>query len=150
MEGNIAGYVEDIGWRSTRIRTLPNTIVIVPNSRIAESVITNNYMPVQEMSIVLQCGVAYGSDLEKVEKVTVDVARKIQQTVPGAVKTFEPFIRYHTFGDSNINFSIILRVEEFVARYLVTHEFFKALKARYDKENIEISWPVRKVYTAKQ
>ncbi|MDH5662708.1 MAG: mechanosensitive ion channel family protein, partial [Elusimicrobiota bacterium] len=150
MEGNIAGYVEDIGWRSTRIRTLPNTIVIVPNSKIAESVIVNNYLPVQEMSIVLQCGVAYGSDLEKVEKVTVDVARKIQQTVPGAVKTFEPFIRYHTFGDSNINFSIILRVEEFVARYLVTHEFFKALKARYDKENIEISWPIRKVYTAKQ
>jgi small-conductance mechanosensitive channel len=149
MEGNIAGYVEDIGWRSTRIRTLPNTIVIVPNSKIAESVITNNYMPVQEMSIVLQCGVAYGSDLEKVEKVTVDVARKIQQTVPGAVKTFEPFIRYHTFGDSNINFSIILRVEEFVARYLVTHEFVKALKAKYDKENIEISWPVRKVYSAK-
>ncbi|MFB0526949.1 MAG: mechanosensitive ion channel family protein [bacterium] len=150
MEGNIAGYVEDIGWRSTRIRTLPNTIVIVPNSKIAESVIVNNYLPVQEMSIVLQCGVAYGSDLEKVEKVTVDVARKIQQTVPGAVKTFEPFIRYHTFGDSNINFSIILRVEEFVARYLVTHEFFKALKARYDKENIEISWPIRKIYTAKQ
>jgi len=149
MDGNIAGYVEDIGWRSTRIRTLPNTIMVVPNSRIAESVITNNYMPVQEMSIVLQCGVAYGSDLEKVEKVTVDVARKIQQTVPGAVKTFEPFIRYHTFGDSNINFSIILRVEEFVARYLVTHEFVKALKARYDKENIEISWPVRKIYSAK-
>ena len=150
MDGNIAGYVEDIGWRSTRIRTLPNTIVIVPNSKIAESVIVNNYLPVQEMSIVLQCGVAYGSDLEKVEKVTVDVARKIQQTVPGAVKTFEPFIRYHTFGESNINFSIILRVEEFVDRYLVSHEFIKALKARYDKENIEISWPVRKVYSAKQ
>jgi len=150
MEGNIAGYVEDIGWRSTRIRTLPNTIVVVPNSKIAESVIVNNYLPVQEMSIVLQCGVAYDSDLEKVEKVTIDVARKIQQTVPGAVKTFEPFIRYHTFGDSNINFSIILRIEEFVDRYLVAHEFIKALKARYDKENIEISWPIRKIYTAKQ
>jgi len=150
MDGNIAGYVEDIGWRSTRIKTLPNTIVVVPNSKIAESVIVNNYLPVQEMSIVLQCGVAYDSDLEKVEKVTIDVARKIQQTVPGAVKTFEPFIRYHTFGDSNINFSIILRIEEFVDRYLVAHEFIKALKARYDKENIEISWPIRKIYTAKQ
>lgn len=150
MEGDIAGYVEDIGWRSTRIRTLPNTIVVVPNAKIAESVIINNYLPVPEMSIVLQCGVAYGSDLEKVEKVTVDVARKIQETVPGAVKTFEPFIRYHTFGDSNINFSIILRIQEFVDRYLVAHEFIKALKARYDKENIEISWPIRKIYTAKQ
>ena len=85
-------------------------------------------------------------DLDKVEKVTIDVAKTIQKTVPGAVKTFEPFIRYHTFGDSNINFSVILRVEKFVDKYLITHEFIKALKARYDKEGIEISWPVRKVY----
>jgi len=148
-DANISGYVEDIGWRSTRIKTLPNTIVIVPNSKLAESIIVNDSLPEQEMAVLVQCGVAYSSDLEKVEKVTIDVARKIQKTVPGAVKIFEPFIRYHTFGDSNINFTIILRVEKFVDKYLVTHEFIKALKQRYDKEDIEISWPVRKIYQAK-
>ena len=146
LEGNISGYVEDIGWRSTRIRTFPNTLVIVPNSKIASTTITNDSLPVPEMSVVIQCGVAYSSDLEKVEKVTVDVAKKTQKTVTGAVKGFEPFIRYHTFGDSNINFSIILRVEKFVDKYLVTHEFIKALKKAYDKDGIEISWPVRKIY----
>ncbi len=148
LEGGTSGYVEDIGWRSTRIKTLPNTIVIVPNSKLAESTIVNDSLPQQEMSTVIQCGVAYGSDLKEVEKVTVDVAKRIQQTVPGAVKTFEPFIRYHTFGDSNINFSVILRIEKFVDKYLVTHEFIKALKEAYDKSGIEISWPVRKVYQA--
>ena len=146
MEGGVSGFVEDIGWRSTRIRTLPNTMIVVPNSKIASTIITNDSLPVPEMGIVIQCGVAYTSDLEKVEKVTIDAARKIQKTVKGAVKDFEPFIRYHTFGDSNINFSIILRVESFVDRYLVTHELIKSLKKRYDKEAIEISWPVRKVY----
>jgi small-conductance mechanosensitive channel len=150
IEGGTSGFVEDIGWRSTRIRTLPNTLVIIPNSKLAESVITNYSLPVLEMSVVIQCGVAYGSDLNKVEQVTIDVAKKIQETVPGAMKTFEPFIRYHTFGDSNINFSIILRVEEPVARYVVTHEFIKALKKRYDGEGIEISWPVRKIYYGKK
>ena len=149
LEGNISGYVDDIGWRSTRIRTLPNTLVIVPNSKIASTTITNDSLPVPEMSIVIQCGVAYTSDLDKVEKVTIEVAKKIQKTIPGAVKDFEPFIRYHTFADSNINFSIILKVETFVDKYLVTHEFIKALKKAYDKEGIEISWPVRKVYYAK-
>ena len=149
IEGSVSGFVEDIGWRSTRVRTLPNTLVIVPNSKLAESVIINNSLPVLEMSTVVQCGVAYGSDLEKVERVTIDVAKGIQETVPGAIKTFEPFIRYHTFGDSNINFSIILRVEEPVAKYAVMHEFIKALKARYNKEGIEISWPVRKIYYGK-
>lgn len=148
-EANISGYVEDIGWRSTRIRTLPNTIVIVPNSKLAENIIVNDSLPEPEMAVLVQCGVAYGSDLKKVEKVTIDVARKIQKTVPGAVKTFEPFIRYHTFGDSNINFTVILKVEKFVDKYLVIHEFIKALKERYDKEGIEISWPVRKIYYGK-
>ena len=146
MEGGVSGYVEDIGWRATRIRTLPNTMIVVPNSKIASTIITNDSLPVPEMSVVIQCGVDYSSDLEKVEKVTIDAARKIQKTIKGAVKDFEPFIRYHTFGDSNINFSIILRVESFVDRYLVTHELIKSLKKRYDKEAIEISWPVRKVY----
>ena len=149
LEGDISGYIEDVGWRSTRIRTLPNTIVIIPNSKLAESVIINNSLPEHEMAALVQCGVAYGSDLKKVEEVTVDVARKIQKTVPGAVKSFEPFIRYNTFGDSNINFSVILRVEKFVDKYLVTHEFIKALKERYNKEGIEISWPVRKIYHGK-
>lgn len=149
LDGNVSGYVDDIGWRSTRIRTLPNTIVIVPNAKLADSVITNASLPEQEMAALVECGVAYGSDLEKVEKITIDVAKKVQKSVAGGVKTFEPFIRYHTFADSNINFTVILRVEKFVDKYLIKHEFIKALKARYDKEGIEISWPVRKVYQVK-
>ncbi len=146
LEENIEGYVEDIGWRSTKIRTLPNNIIIIPNSKLAESTIINNSLPKQEMAALVQCGVAYDSDLKKVEEATLDVAKKVQKTVPGAIKDFEPFIRYHTFGDSNIDFTVILRVEEFVAKYLIKHEFIKALKERYDKEGIEISWPVRKIY----
>lgn len=149
-ELNISGYVEDIGWRSTRVRTLPNQIVIVPNSKLAENTIVNNYLPETEIAALVQVGVDYKSDLRKVEEVTIDVAKKIQKTIPGAVQGFEPFIRYHTFGDSNINFSVILRVEKFVDRFLVMHEFIKELKERYDKEGIEISHPVRKTYYVKQ
>ncbi len=149
-DSNVSGYVENIGWRSTKIKTLPSTIVVVPNSKLAESVIINDSLPQEEMAALVQCGVSYKSDLKKVEKITIEVAKKIQKTVQGAVKDFEPFIRYHTFGDSNINFTIILRVEKFVDKYLVKHEFIKALKERYDKENIEISWPVRKIYYGKE
>ena len=148
-DSNVSGYVEDIRWRATRIRTLPNTMVVIPNSKLAESIIINNYLPEKEMAALVQCGVAYGSDLKKVERVTAEVGKNIQKTVQGAVKGFTPFIRYHTFGDSNINFTVILRVEKFVDKYLVTHEFIKALQERYAKEGIEISWPVRKVYYGK-
>lgn len=146
LEGTgLSGYVEDIGWRATRVRTLPNNRILIPNSKLIESTITNHWSPDKEMAALVQVGIDYGSDLKKVEKITVDVARKIQKTVEGAVEDFEPFIRYHTFADSNINFTVILRVKEFVDKYLVTHEFIKALKERYDKEDIEISWPIRKI-----
>lgn len=150
LEGGLSGYVEDIGWRSTRIRTRVNNFVIVPNSKLAESIIINLSTPQKETTIVVECGVSYESDLEKVEKVTIKVAREIQENIKGAVKGFEPFFRYHTFGDSNINFSIYLRVEEPIDKFLITHQFIKALKKRYDEENIEISWPVRKIYYNKQ
>ena len=149
LDSGEKGYVTDIGWRSTRIRLLSNNLIIIPNSKLAESKIINYDSPQQEQSVVVPVGVSYHEDLEKVEKVTVEVARKMQKTVEGAVKEHEPFIRYNEFGDSNINFSVILRVQNYVARYKLIHEFMKALKKEYDRKGIEISWPVRKVYTHK-
>ena len=149
LENGLKGYVEKIGWRSTNMRALQNNLVIIPNSKLAEMIVTNYHDPTPEMSVIIQCGVAYDSDLEKVEKITVNVAKRILQKIPGGVKEFQPFIRYHTFGDSNIEFSIILRVKEFVDQYLVKHEFIKELMKAYNKEGIEIAFPCRNIYMRK-
>jgi len=145
-----SGIVEDIGWRSTRIRMLTDNLLIIPNNKLAESNIVNYSMPKQDLSIWIPCGVAYESDLKKVEKITLEVAKQIQENTPGAVKNFEPGFRYREFGDSNINFITILRVEKPMARFTVRNEFIKALKERYNKEKIEISWPIRKIYNIKR
>jgi small-conductance mechanosensitive channel len=149
LDKDTSGFVEDIGWRSTRIRTMVDNLLIIPNAKLADSNIINYSMPKQDLNIWIPCGVAYESDLKKVEKVTLEVAREIQQKVPGAIKDFEPIFRYREFGDSNINFIIVLRVEEPMARFIVRNEFIKELKERFDKENIEISWPIRKIYQMK-
>ncbi len=142
------GYIVDINWRNTTIQQLPNNIVIVPNAKLAGAILTNYYQPEQEMSVLVQVGVSYGSDLNQVERVTIEVAGDVMQDVEGGVPEHEPFIRYHTFGDSSINFSVILRVQEFTAKYLVTHEFVKRLHARYQREGIEIPFPIRTVVMA--
>lgn len=100
------------------------------------------------MSIVVPVGVSYNRDLDKVEKITIKVAKKILKKVPGAVRDFEPFIRYNEFSDSSINFSVILRVKEYTSKYLVVHEFIKELKRAYDKEGIEIPFPQRVLHFA--
>ena len=79
------------------------------------------------------------------ERVVTEVGRSVMQEVTGAVPEFEPFIRYHTFGDSSINFTVILRAREFVDQYGIKHEFIKRLHARFDQEGIVIPFPIRTI-----
>ena len=137
------GYVERIGWRSTRIRMLPNKSAVVPNSKLVQSTIINYDLPDPEVAVLVQVGVHYDSDLKKVERVTCEVAKETMRTVSGAVPSFEPFIRYHTFNQSSIDFTVILRAQRFVDNYLIKHEFIKALQEKYRKEGIVIPFPIR-------
>jgi small-conductance mechanosensitive channel len=121
-------------------------MIIVPNSKLAQSVVTNYYLPERETAVLVDVGVSYDSDLPKVEEVTKEVAREIMKTTPGGVPGFEPFIRYHTFGDSSIDFTVILRGREFADKFLIKHEFVKKLQARFKTEGIEIPFPIRTVY----
>jgi len=146
LDSGEEGYLSDITWRNTTIRALPNNRIIVPNSKLASTIITNYHLPDKEMAVLVQVGVSYDSDLEKVERVTIEVGKEVMREVPGAVPGFEPFIRYHTFADFSINFTVILRAREFVDQYLVKHEFVKRLHKRYRDEGIEIPFPIRTIH----
>lgn len=148
LDGGQQGYVVDTNWRNTVIRQLPDNLVIVPNAVLAASVLTNYHRPAHEMSVLVQVGVSYDSDLEHVERVTCQVGREVMREVDGAVRGHEPFIRYHTFGESSIDFSVILRAGEVTAQYLIVHEFIKRLHRRYRAEGIDIPFPIRTLVPA--
>jgi small-conductance mechanosensitive channel len=143
LDNGMEGHVVDTNWRNTTVRQLPDNLVIVPNATLAASVLTNYNRPQQEMSVLVQVGVAYDSDLEHVERVTCDVGREVMQKVDGGVPGHEPLVRYHTFADSSIDFSVILRTREVTRQYLIVHEFIKRLHRRYQDEGIQIPFPVR-------
>lgn len=140
------GFIEDITWRNTTIRMLRNNLIIVPNTKIASAIITNYSLPEKAMSVLVPVGVAYDSDLEKVEDVSREVARQIVKEHEGGYPEFDPLIRFHTFNDFSIDFNVIMRTREFVDQYALTHEFVKALKKRFDEEGIEIPFPIRTVH----
>jgi small-conductance mechanosensitive channel len=146
LEGGQEGYIQDISWRSTTIRALSNYIYIVPNNKLSTMIVTDFDQPISEMSMVIDLGVAYDSDLERVERVTIEVAREALRSVTGAVAEFDPFIRYNKFGDFAVTFSVILRIQGYVDQYLLKHAFIKRLHERYRKEGIVIPYPVRTVY----
>ena len=95
-------------------------------------------------------GVHYNSDLAKVEQVTCEVAAEVMKEAPGGVPSFTPFIRYHSFGDSSINFTAILRAQSFVDQHIVKHEFIKRIHRRYDREGIVIPYPIRAINTRQE
>ena len=145
LDSGQEGCVVDFSWRSTRLRMLANNLVVVPNAKLAQAVVVNHHLPSRDLAVLVEVGVDYGSDLQHVERVVTDVGRDVMAAVPGGVEAFEPFIRYHTFGDSSINFTVILRAQEFVDQYLIKHEFIKRLHARFEQEHITIPFPIRTV-----
>ena len=149
LDSKTAGYVVDIGWRTTRLRTRDHNYLILPNSKIAESVFRNYNSPKREMTTIVSCGVSYDSDLNKVEKVALSVAKKIQKSVDGTIKDYVPSVRFREFGDNAIKFTVSLRVKNRESRGVVVHEFIKALKARFDKEKIEIPFPQLDIHMSK-
>ena len=112
LDSGEEGYVHDISWRTTVIRTLAGNLVLVPNAKLTEMIVTNYTLQERGMAVTVGMGVHYTSDLAKVERVACEVAAEVMREVPGGVPDFVPFIRYHTFGESGINFSVILRVED--------------------------------------
>ncbi len=145
LDSGQEGFVTDVSWRNTTIRALPNNHIIVPNAKLAAALVTNYNRPEKELAILVQVGVSYESDLSHVEQVTIDVARTVMQEVTGGVPDFDPFVRYHTFGDFSVDFTVIMRGKEFTDQYLVKHEFVKRLHRRYATEKIEIPFPIRTV-----
>ncbi|MCX4997212.1 mechanosensitive ion channel family protein [Streptomyces longwoodensis] len=139
------GYVEDINWRQTTVRALSNNLIVIPNGQLAKANMTNFMRPEQQLTILVQVGVAYDSDLEHVEEVTMDVVAEVMTEITGAVPDHEPAVRFHTFGDSRIGFTVILGVGEFSDQYRIKHEFIKRLHKRYRAEGIRIPAPARNV-----
>ena len=111
--------------------------ISIPNAKLTGSVITNFHLPNKEMIVTVDVGVDYSSDLERVEKVTLDTAGELIKKTRGAVPDFEPLVRFHTFGESGINFTVVLKAKEAQDRYVLKHELIKSLHTRYQKEGIQ-------------
>ncbi len=150
LDSGEEGYVQRVGWRSTWVRMLPNNIVVIPNKVLVNSKVLNYYYPQKELAVLVQVGVHYDSDLKHVEKVTCEVGKQVMKEVKGGIPEFDPFIRYHTFNDFSIDFTVILRAKEFVDNYLIKHEFIKRLHERFNKEGIIIPYPIRAINNAQE
>ncbi len=148
-DGN-QGYVTDITWRNTTIKEISNNVIIVPNSKLASAIFTNYHLPAKEITLTMNVGVSYDSDLELVERVTVEVAKEVMAEIAPELVENQPYMRFHTFNDFSIDFTLYMRVSEFFDQRIGKHLFVKKLHKRYQKEGIEIPFPIRDIYMSEK
>lgn len=139
------GFVRRIGWRSTRIESTRQRMIIIPNSKLVSATITNFDYPSQEIIFALNLGVGYESDLAHVERVAVQVAKEVIARTNG-VEAFEPLVRFTKFGDSSIDAVLVCKAKHFIEAGLITHELIKAIHKRFNDEKINIPYPQRTVH----
>ena len=151
LESGQEGYVDDITWRTTRIRMLPNNIVVIPNSKLSQSVVTNYFLPERNMAVFTQVGVSYDADIDAVEQVLLDVARQAIGAVPGLLAEPAPQVRFVPgFGESSLDFTLVCQVREFADQGPVQHELRKRIFKAFKAKGIEIPYPHRTVYVKRE
>jgi len=141
LDSGQEGEIVDVGYRTTRIRDSQDGFVLVPNTKISQGIIVNYTQPHPEIDVVIPFTVAIGSDLEKVEKVTMEVAASVQESVSGAVAGFEPKVRLRGFEDNGVRLAVILRARTFSDRPVLIHHLIRRLSSRYRLENIDFPAP---------
>jgi small-conductance mechanosensitive channel len=146
IDENTRGYVTEIGWRSTKMRTPSNNIIIIPNSVLSNSKITNYNLPNTAMAVSVYCGVSYDSNLTRVKELVTEVANEVIEQRDEAVKTFEPWVGFDNFGDSNITFWVWVQARDRLSSFNLKSELIMQLQERFKKENITINYPVRMTY----
>jgi len=145
LDSGEVGYVTDIKWRNTTIRDFTDNLIIIPNSKMAQAVVTNFNLPRKNLWSEVLVGVAYDSDLEHVERVCNEVAHEVFTEVVGKKMISEPKIHFLEFGDSSINLRIRIQVPQFNDRMAVQTTYIKRLHKRFGTEGIEIPFPIRTV-----
>lgn len=142
LDSGERGEVVDIGLRSTRIKTRDDILITVPNSLMANSKIINESAPVKRFRVRIPVGVAYGSDLQKVEKILLDAAA----ANPGVEKHPDPRVRLRTFADSSLNFELLCWAADPEMRGKITHELNTAVYGQFEAGGVKIPFPQRDVH----
>ncbi len=136
------GEVVAIGVRSTRIKTRDDIQITVPNSVIANTKIINESAPIPNFRVRIPVAVAYGSDIDIIEKILLDIASANENVLPEP----SPRVRFREFGESSLNFELLCWAKEPALRGLTVHQLNTAIYRKFTETGIRIPFPQRDVH----
>jgi small-conductance mechanosensitive channel len=145
LAGGQIGDVLDIGLRSTKIKTLDNQQLIIPNSDLCNTILTNQAFPDQRAKGRINVGVAYGCDVERVKEILLATALEVESVLRDPA----PEAYFVSFGDSALSMSLFFWVEEYGNLFTTTDKINTLIIRRFRENTIEIPFPTRTVIMEK-
>jgi small-conductance mechanosensitive channel len=145
LAGGQMGDVQDIGLRSTKIKTLDNQLLIIPNSDLCNNLLTNQAFPDLRAKGRINIGVAYGSDVNQVKQLLVATALEIGDVLTDP----PPEAFFTTFGDSALQLSLFFWVADYTRLFPVTDRINTVILTRFSEHGIDIPYPTRAVIMQK-
>jgi small-conductance mechanosensitive channel len=131
------GYVTDIGWRSTTLRALAHNLVIVPNAKLAQAIVTNYSLPERRCGTSVTVTVGYEHDPDAVEAMLQEVLKQAAEEVPGMLADPAPSVGFDPgFGDNGYGYNLGFQVAEFADQPRVRNEVRRRVGRRLRTENI--------------
>jgi len=146
LEKGDTGKVMDVGLRSTRVRNWDNEVIIIPNGQLANTSVVNYAQPDLSAREVVNFGVEYGSDPDKVKKVAMGVIKKVKTIVNEP----EPFVRFINMGDFSLDFKLYFWVADYRQRFMTKDIVMTSLYRELKKAKIGIPFPTRTLYMHKK
>lgn len=139
------GFVTDISWRETTIRTLPNNLVMIPNANLATSQVTNYSLPEPEIGFAVTISVAHGSDLGAVKAALLEEAAAVQSADASAVAGFVPAVLIGGISESAVELLIVLRTKDFTGQGGMKSALYERVLARLARDGIQLPVPTRTI-----
>lgn len=142
--GDMDGFVKKIRIRSTQIQTLTKADIIVPNSELISKQITNYMFRDSAWRVTCKVGVRYGSDIELVKKVLLEVA-DLHPNVE-KMKPNQPIVLFREFAESNLIFDLWCVINDVNKKYIIQSDLNFAIDAAFRQHNIIIAFPQRDIH----
>jgi len=139
---DLVGKVQRIGIRTTQILTTDNVVVILPNSHVSNSSVTNLSHSRMSTRFRVKVGVSYGSDLDKVKEILISCAK----SHPKVESSPEPNVLFRDFGESSLDFELRFWSKEIFQIEPVQSDIRFAIDKKFREGGITIPFPQRDLH----
>ncbi len=135
LDSGFEGIVEDVNWRNTTIRELPNNLIVIPNDKLAQSIFTNYHLPEAELTVSVPVSVAYGNDLDEVERVALEAADAALADINANVRD-RPYVRFRELSDSQVTLTVHMRAPQFQDQFKARSYLIKRIYDGFNRAGL--------------